>query len=108
MAVCLLDSVDEDEGEGDDDKTDVAKEKRRLKAKEEAAKLMARVPSQRQKIAGKSIPLEVRPSVRYHLPYPPLISSCNRNSSHAKHVNSNPNHKTSPSPLSNFPTSSKE
>ena len=68
MAVCLLDSADEDE---DDDKTDVAKEKRRLKAKEEAAKLLARVPSQRQKIAGKSIPLEVRPFP----PHPPLINT---------------------------------
>ena len=42
MAVCLL------ELSGDDEKR-----------AEEAAKLMAKVPGLRQKIAGKSIPLEV-------------------------------------------------
>jgi hypothetical protein len=37
-----------------------AKKKRILESKEEAAKLMVRVPDLRQKILGKSIPLEVR------------------------------------------------
>ena len=53
----------------DDDKKDSidveAKKNGRLEWKEEAAKLMVRVPDLRQKIAGKSIPLEVRS--QFHL-----------------------------------------
>ena len=51
MAVCLLDTGD------DDDKDNGKAKKQRL---EEAANLMARIPGLRQKIAGKSIPFEVR------------------------------------------------
>jgi hypothetical protein len=54
MAVCLL------EGGSDDEKDSEMTNERRSKSKEEAAKLMVRVPCLRQKIAGKSIPLEVR------------------------------------------------
>ena len=53
MAVCLL------EGGSDDEKDSEMTNERRSKSKEEAAKLMVRVPCLRQKIAGKSIPLEV-------------------------------------------------
>jgi hypothetical protein len=51
MAVCLLESTK--------DVADAEKKKRR----DEAARMMARVPGLRQKIAGKSIPMEVRPSL---------------------------------------------
>ena len=51
MAICLLEI-----GSGDDDE----KDSNDAESKEEAAKLMVRVPDLRQKIAGKSIPLEVR------------------------------------------------
>ena len=44
----------------DDDKDDGEAKRQRL---EEAANLMARIPGLRQKIAGKSIPLEVRRSL---------------------------------------------
>ena len=53
MAVCLLES----EGDYDDDEM---KKNRRSESKAAAAGLMARVQGLRQKIAGKSIPLEVR------------------------------------------------
>ena len=59
MAVCLLESGSGDDDEKDSNDAEATKE-RRSKSKEEAAKLMVRVPSLRQKIAGKSIPLEVR------------------------------------------------
>ena len=56
MAICLLES-----GSGDDgNSNDVKAKKRKLELKEEVAKLMVRVPDLRQKVAGKSIPLEVR------------------------------------------------
>ena len=50
--------------------------KRISESKEEAAKLMARVPGLRQKIAGKSIPLElhflffISPSFPFLIPFP--------------------------------------
>ena len=59
MAVCLLESGSDDDDEKNSNDVE-AKKKRRLELKEEAAKLMVRVPGLRQKIAGKSIPLEVR------------------------------------------------
>lgn len=54
MAVCLLEIADG--GKAGDE----TKEKERKEMKKEATKLMGRVPDLRQKIAGKSIPLEVR------------------------------------------------
>ncbi|KAJ7473524.1 hypothetical protein FB451DRAFT_1367440 [Mycena latifolia] len=48
MAVCLLESAGDDTGTDEEAKT----------AREEARKLMERVPTLRQKIAGKSIPVE--------------------------------------------------
>jgi Protein of unknown function (DUF3808) len=59
MAICLLEIGSDDDGEKDSNDVE-AKKKRRLESKEEAAKLMVRVPGLRQKIAGKSIPLEVQ------------------------------------------------
>jgi hypothetical protein len=64
--------------------------KRISESKEEAAKLMARVPGLRQKIAGKSIPLEVH-FLFFYLSFFPFSYSVSpfRNSSHIKLVNSN-------------------
>jgi hypothetical protein len=59
MAICLLEIGSDDDDEKDSNDVD-SKKKRNLESKEEAAKLMVRVPGLRQKIAGKSIPLEVR------------------------------------------------
>jgi Protein of unknown function (DUF3808) len=59
MAICLLEIGSDDDDEKDSNDVE-AKKKRRLESKEEAAKLMVRVPGLRQKIAGKSIPLEVQ------------------------------------------------
>ena len=73
MAVCLLESGSDDDDEKDPNDVE-AKKKRKLELKEEAAKLMVRVPDFRQKIAGKSIPLEVRYQfhlIRSHLTLPP-------------------------------------
>jgi hypothetical protein len=65
MAICLLESGSDDNDDGKDSNDVEAKKKRRLESKEEAAKLMVRVPGLRQKIAGKSIPMEVR--YQFHL-----------------------------------------
>ena len=81
MAICLLEIGHEDEDSNDVD----AKKKQSLESKEEAARLMVRVPGLRQKIAGKSIPLEVRSqSHRNPISLFPL-----RNLWHVKPVNSN-------------------
>lgn len=98
MAVCLLESECDD-----DDETDVeAKKNRRLESIEAAAKLMVRVPDLKQKIAGKSIPLEVRVTLFPCRTQKKISSSIPlRNSSHAKPANSNPKTNTSLSPLSN-------
>ena len=56
MAVCLLESANGETGSNDT-------EAKKKEWREEAIKLMARVPTLRQKIAGKSIPLEVRITV---------------------------------------------
>ena len=64
MAVCLLDIGD------DDDKDNGEAKKQRL---EEAANLMARIPGLRQKIVGKSIPLEVR--YRSLIPQFPILTN---------------------------------
>lgn len=61
MAVCLLESAGQDEAK-----------------RKEAAELMEKVPSRRQKIAGKSIPLEVHFLAIYS-----LVDAC-RNSWLAK------------------------
>ena len=63
MSICLLEIGSDDDGEKSPNDVE-AKRKRRLESKEEAAKLMVGVPSLRQKIAGKSIPLEVRSKFR--------------------------------------------
>ena len=86
MAVCLLESGSEDSNDGE------TKMKKQLK--EEAAKLMVRVPGLRQKIAGKSIPLEVQYTLfLFSIPQPffffMLFFFPSRNSSHVKLVNSN-------------------
>ena len=60
MAICLFEIGSYGDGDEKDSNDVEAKKKRRLESKEEAAKLMVRVPGLRQKIAGKSIPLEVR------------------------------------------------
>ena len=68
MAVCLLESAngaDDDTGSNDT-------EAKKKEWKEEAINLMARVPGLRQKIAGKSIPLEVRLTVHRIRPNPNL------------------------------------
>jgi len=88
MAVCLLESG------GDDASDEEERRKRKLESKEEAAKLMVRVPGLRQKIAGKSIPLEVRVLFRFPTRSSIIFRSLlffafPRNSSHAKPVNSN-------------------
>ena len=58
--MCLFE-IGSNDDDNEKDSNDVeSKKKRRLESKEEAAKLMVRVPGLRQKIAGKSIPLEVR------------------------------------------------
>ena len=97
MAICLWKS-----GSGDDEKdsndVEVTKE-RRSKSKEEAAKLMVRVPGLRQKITGKSIPLEVRSA--FHLLRKSHLTLSLRNSSHVKPVNSNRKINTSLSLFSN-------
>ena len=64
MSICLLEIGSDDDGEKSPNDVE-AKRKRRLESKEEAAKLMVGVPGIRQKIAGKSIPLEVRS--QFHL-----------------------------------------
>jgi hypothetical protein len=85
MAICLLENGNDDD---EKDSNDVeAKMKRRLELKEEAAKLMVRVPGLRQKIAGKSIPLEVRS--QFHLSENLILLFPLRNSSHVKPVNFN-------------------
>ena len=99
MAVCLLESGSDDDDEKNSSDVEMTNE-RRSKSKEEAAKMMVRVPCLRQKIAGKSIPLEVRSPfhlfIKFHLTLLPF-----RNSSHVKPVNSNRKTNTSLSPLSN-------
>ena len=98
MAICLWES-----GSGDDEKdsndVELTKE-RRSKSKEEAAKLIIRVPGLRQKIAGKSIPLEVRYPFHLLRKYLILLFPL-RNSSHGKPVNSNRKINTSLSLFSN-------
>jgi hypothetical protein len=54
MAVCLLETAIVGDASKDNDK-----DKKQNEMKKEAEKLMGRVPELRQKIAGKSIPLEV-------------------------------------------------
>ena len=86
MAVCLLESGSEDSNDGE------TKMKKQLK--EEAAKLMVRVPGLRQKIAGKSIPLEVQYThFLFSISQPFFVFMLfffpSRNSSHVKLVNSN-------------------
>lgn len=69
MAVGLLELADAlERGELESEpKANITNEKARTPAKmrEEATKLMEKVPGLRQKIAGKSIPLEVR---GHHIP----------------------------------------
>jgi hypothetical protein len=55
--VCLLESEQEDEDQTGSN--DMDEKKRRVELKEAEVKLLARGPSFRQKVAGKSIPLEV-------------------------------------------------
>ena len=71
MAVCLLDTDD-----GGDKDNGEAKKKRL----EEAANLMARIPGLKQKIAGKSIPLEVRYLSLIYLHFPIPNSQKNKTS----------------------------
>ena len=69
MAVCLLESANGADGEAGSNDT----EEKKKEWKEEAINLMARVPGLRQKIAGKSIPLEVRLTVHLICPNPTFI-----------------------------------
>ena len=92
MAICLWES------EKDSNDVEVTK-KRRSKSKEEVAKLMVRVPGLRQKIAGKSIPLEVRSPFTFSENLILLFPL--RNSSHVKPVNFNHKINTSLSLFSN-------
>lgn len=66
MAICLLEIGNNDDDNDEKDSNDAeAKKKRRLESKEVAAKLMVRIPGLRQKIAGKSIPLDCLEGSQY-------------------------------------------
>lgn len=83
MAVCLLESPSSTEED-----------------KQEAIRLMGTVPGLRQRIAGKSIPLEVCLFSLQWGEVPFLIGHLHRNLSHAKPASLSPKAIGSPSPLS--------